>query len=427
MPQLPKKILYLSLFFGLLRAILLFHHNPNLIMNIDEESNFEVATNHFHGRGYTYFDPEKNGYYPTAFHGSFTIFVYEQLLLKPHIHKRKWVAFCNIMSAIFLAVSIIFFYRLNLFYLPEKWALYSTLLYAIFPSVIYYIGTLFWYEQIVLSWLIVAVYYMIKATGSSLKPIEWVLLISLIILSSLFRLQTIAIFIPMLVLVMGYSLYQGKHTVASMMLLTLLLGFLAHFPSLKKNKDLYGRYMLSTQMGYEILQGHNPYAKGSWMGNWLLPSSSLYQYSHEKIPNLKNLNQYEEGVARKQLAWEWIKNHPIDEIKLQCRKTALYFLPRNFEFLPFNQWPNPLNFVVYAGFLAYLLWAIKHQFKQFDFSRLVLLTPFIGSFTLTLVFFMGARWRYYAEPFMIIFMCMWLNQILTNGNIFKNKFEGFQK
>ena len=31
-------------------------------MNIDEESNYEVATNHYKGRGYTYFDEQKNTY-----------------------------------------------------------------------------------------------------------------------------------------------------------------------------------------------------------------------------------------------------------------------------------------------------------------------------------------------------------------------------
>jgi hypothetical protein len=424
---LPKNILYLSIFFGLLRAVLLFHHNPNLIMNIDEESNFEVATNHFKGRGYTYFDPEKNGYYPTAFHGSFTIFVYENLILKQHIHKRKWVSFCNIVSALFLCISIIFFYRLSQRFLPEKLVLYATLLYAVFPPVVYYIGTLFWYEQIVLSWLIIIVYYVIKAINSTLKPLEWMFLIVLILLSTLFRLQTITILLPLLVLVAGYSLYKKKYFLTSMMLLTLTLGMIAHIPSLKKNKDLYGKYMLSTQMGYEILQGHNPHAKGSWMGDWLLPSSALYQYSHQQIPNLKNLNQYEEGVARQQVAVNWMKQHPLEELKLQFRKVALYFLPRNFEFLPYNQWLNPLNFIVYAGFLAYVFWLIKNKCKPIDISRLILLMPFIGSITLTLVFFMGARWRYYAEPFMIIFMFMWLHQIWPNINILKNKFEGFQK
>jgi hypothetical protein len=52
--KVPRSIIYLALIFGSIRAILLFYHNPNLIMNIDEESNYEVATNHYKGRGYTY-------------------------------------------------------------------------------------------------------------------------------------------------------------------------------------------------------------------------------------------------------------------------------------------------------------------------------------------------------------------------------------
>jgi hypothetical protein len=57
-----RSILYLALIFGLIRILLLFYNNPNLIMNIDEESNYEVATNHYKGNGYTYFDEQKNAY-----------------------------------------------------------------------------------------------------------------------------------------------------------------------------------------------------------------------------------------------------------------------------------------------------------------------------------------------------------------------------
>jgi len=61
---MKRSILYLALFFGVLRAILLFYNNPYYFLNIDEESNYEVATNHYKGRGYTYFDPKKMLIYP---------------------------------------------------------------------------------------------------------------------------------------------------------------------------------------------------------------------------------------------------------------------------------------------------------------------------------------------------------------------------
>lgn len=422
-----RKVLYLALIFGMIRAILLFYHNPNLIMNIDEESNFEVATNHFNGKGYTYYDPDLNTHKPTAFHSSFTIFVYENVLLKNHIHKRKWVAFCNVLSALLLAVSIVYFYQLSLFFLNQKEAYYSTILYCIFPSVVYYIGTLFWYEQLVLSVLIIIIYLCIKFIKNNLSTFEHLGLISGIILCSLFRLQTLAIFAPLLICLLLFFTYKASYKKAIYISVIFVLGFIAHVPSLIKNKNIYGAYILSTQPGYEILQGHNPYAKGSWMGDWLISSSDLYKYSYEKIEKLDQLNQYEEGLARKKVAIDWIKSHPFDEVKLIFRKLALYFLPRNFEFLPLNQFPNPINFAVYMGFLLFMGLSIKNKFKMWDFEKIILVIPFIGSIALTLVFFMGARWRYYAEPFMIIFAMLAFTEIVSKYNFFKNKFERFQK
>jgi len=419
-------ILYLALIFGALRIILLFVHNPNLIMNIDEESNYEVATNHFKGRGYTYFEPEKNAYLPTAFHASFTIFVYEQLL-ENNIHKRYWVAFCHLLSGILLAISIFYFYQLSLAFLNDKQAYYCTIAYCIFPSILYYIGSLFWYEQIVLSVLVVVCYLILKSLKNQLSVLELISLVSSIVLCSLFRIQTIAIFAPMLLFLIGYFVYKKQYRQSIIYISIAMMGILAHYPSLKKNKEIYGNYILSTQLGYEILQGHNPYAKGSWMGDWLLPESKLYQYSNERIPNLNELNQYEEGIARKKVAFTWIKENPSGELKLMLRKMALFFFPRNFEFLPLNQLPNPFNFIIYLGFIYFVAQSFKSLKHSWDIEKLIILIPILGSLALTLLFFMGARWRYYAEPFMIIFAFMAFQKIRPQLKLMKNKFDGFQK
>ncbi len=422
-----RSILYLALIFGLVRLLLLFYNNPNLIMNIDEESNYEVATNHFKGRGYTYFDEQKNAYLPAAFHASFTIFTYENLVLKNHIHKRYWVGFCNIISSLLLAISIFYFYQLSLLFFEQKWAYYCTLSYCIFPSVLYYIGSLFWYEQIVLSLMVISIYFVIKSIKENLSVYEIIALVLCVILSSLLRIQTIAIFAPLLVFLISFLAYKKQYQKSLMYVVIATLGFASHIPSLQKNRQLFGSYILSTQTGYEILQGHNPYAKGSWMGNWLLPSSELYQYSHQNIPDLDSLNQYEEGLARKKVAIKWIKENPMDEIKLSFRKMLLYFLPRNFEFLPLNQLPNPVNFIFYVGFLACVMLSFRSKNNFWNIEKTIILIPVLGSIALTLVFFMGARWRYYAEPFMIIFAFMFFQQILPRINLLKNKFDGFQK
>jgi hypothetical protein len=396
-------------------------------MNIDEESNYEVATNHFKGRSYTYFDPEKNDYLPTAFHASFTVFVYENLLLKNHIHKRYWVVFCNIVSGLLLSLSILYFYQLSLKFLSQKLAYYGTFFYCIFPSILYYIGSLFWYEQIVLSMLVIVIFLSIKSIQQKLSVSEIIMLAGFMVLGSLFRVQTIAIFVPLAIMMMLFLFFRRNFKSSLTYLGILFIGIAAHYPSLNKNKQLFGQYMISTQFGYEILQGHNPYAKGSWMGDWLLPQSKLYQFSHQNIPHLNQLNQYDEGLARKKLAIDWIKENPMAEIKLIFRKLLLFFFPRNFEFLPLNQFPNPLNLIIYIGFLAYVAITIINKIKNWDFEKVILFIPIVGSLSLTLIFFMGARWRYYAEPFMIIFAFMAIQYLVTHNTFLKNKFDGFQK
>jgi hypothetical protein len=421
-----RSILYLAILFGTMRIILLFVHNPNLIMNIDEESNYEVATNHYKGRGYTYFDPEKNAYLPTAFHASFTIFVYE-ILLENKIHKRYWVGFCHILSGILLAFSVFYFFELAKIFMPEKQAYYCCLIYCIFPSIIYYIGSLFWYEQMVLSLLVMVFYWIIKSIRSKISIKDFTILTLCIIISSLFRIQTIALFVPLLLTLIIYFAIKKQFKSVLMYLVIAIVGILSHYPSLKKNKLMYGSYILSTQMGFEILQGHNPHARGSWMGDWLLPESKLYQYSHEKIPHIHQLNQYEEGLARKKVAIKWIKENPLSELKLMLRKIVLFFLPRNFEFLPFNQFFNPINFIIYSGFIFYVLLSLKDKKLNWNIEKLIILTPILGALTLTIIFFMGARWRYYAEPFMIIFALMAWQETRPFINLLKNKFDGFQK
>jgi hypothetical protein len=275
--------------------------------------------------------------------------------------------------------------------------------------------------------MVIAIYFAIKSIKEKLAAYEIFGLIICVILSSLLRIQTIAIFAPLLAFLILFFAYNKQYKKSLLYFFIAIIGFASHFPSLQKNKQLFGSYILSTQTGYEILQGHNPYAKGSWMGNWLLPSSELYHYSHKKIPDIETLNQYTEGLARKKVAFTWIKENPLDEIKLSFRKLLLFFLPRNFEFLPFNQLPNPINFIFYVGFIAFVIMSLLQKNKCWNIEKTIILIPILGAIALTLVFFMGARWRYYAEPFMIIFAFMFLKHMLPTINLLKNKFDGFQK
>ena len=150
------------------------------------------------------------------------------------------------------------------------------------------------------------------------------------------------------------------------------------------------------------------------MGNWTDSSNQLYKYSHSQIKNINELNELEESKARKQLGIKWIKENPIGEIKLIFRKIAIYFLPNNFEVLYGCNFLNPINLIVHVLFLCFIL--VKLYNRTITINELLILSPIAASIILSIVFFVGYRWRYYAEPFMIIFAWQLIH-------IFKHNFD----
>ena len=192
--------------------------------------------------------------------------------------------------------------------------------------------------------------------------------------------------------------------------LFILLVFFAYIPVLQKNKSMFGEYVISTQFGYELYQGANPMARGSWDGSGKTIEKALVD-----VKDKASLSELDISHLLKKKALTWIFNHPKDYTVLLARKLAIFFLPKNYEVLPFSSLYNPVNTIVYLGFILFVF----SQFKKPEFSRVnaLLLAPIIGSLTLSLIFFTGYRWRYYAEPFMIILSITWLQSFIQNKKI----------
>ena len=49
--------------------------------------------------------------------------------------------------------------------------------------------------------------------------------------------------------------------------------------------------------------------------------------------------------------------------------------------------------------------------KQFSYKNLIILSPIIGSIAVSLLFFIGYRWRYYAEPFLILTAIIYFSEL----------------
>lgn len=381
-------------------------------MNVDEERSFQIAENQVAGKGYVFFDTFVNQYVPTAFHPSTPVFIYE-FLIRNNISKRDWVIFFNFLTAIVLGFSILYFYKLARFFLDENYSVAATILYCIFPTSIYYVGSLFYYENIAVCLIVICSYILVKSLQQTISFLEMTIFVISAIVSISFRNQTIAVLGMMLLFYTAINLWNKRTRYIPLVLVTVVAMIAVNIPNLLKNYEMFGAYILSNQTGYELLQGHNPHAKGGWNSDWRTPGDPLFVFAHENIPNLDMLNEYEESTARKDLALKFIRENPLAEVKLAFKKLALYFLPFNFDT---RMVYNPINLLVYFSFIIIL--SVKFYKLNFTGNDLLILAPVAGSILLTLVFFMGTRWRYYAESSMVIYTAVLIKSAIDS---FRNR------
>jgi hypothetical protein len=413
-----KATLAIIFFATLFRIIFTVYNNPALTMNPDEESNYQIAANAEEGRGYVYFDVAKKEYFESAFQASFPAFTY-QFLIRNHIPKNVWVAFVLSAGVALFAVSLYYFYLiLGFFNVGAKNRLAALAVWCFYPSFQYYVGSLFAYENIVLPLLVINVYFFLKLLNNRKLSIpEIAFMVVSIDLSVLFRPHALFIY-PLVFLTAGILIGFNRNrnagsvkTYALLLLTVLVTATALHIPILQKTHKQFGAYILSTQSGFELLQGHNPYARGSWLGTWQDPEGEFYKYVKAAVPQIDSLNQYEESNARKELALNFVKNNPVKEVELVLRKMAAYFLPMNYEFLPSSQWYNPINLLVHVLFLISVGVSV-FNLKRITRNEWFILAPVVASVGLTLIFFAGYRWRYYAEPFMIIFAAVTIGNLV---------------
>lgn len=361
----------------------------SLRMNDDEEQNYAIAVNFLKGDNYSIFDHKNNTYRIKAQQHSFQVFVYKYFIEK-QINFDYFIFLFIFLNLLLFFLSILFFYKLSLIFLNKFLSRISTLAYCLYPSIFFYIGTLFLYENIVLSLIIISSYLFLKKNNY----LNFLIIIPFATLSLLLRFQTIFVWILFFTFFTfnNFSNY-GKVKSFIPLFIFIFIAFIAHKPILEKNYILFGKNILTTDAGVNFYIGANKLARGSWDGTGI-----VVDQLKTKIPN--NLNDLEIGKIYYRAGLNWIKNNPSDYFILQMRKLAIYFLPQNYSVLPLNRIYNPLNLLFHIGFLLFFLKAIMN--KDFKYKNFIILSPILGSLLISLLFFIGYRWRYYAEPFMIL-------------------------
>lgn len=374
-------------------------------MNADEERNYRIAQNHVAGAGYT-IDGEQ-----TSFHSSIPVFVYEWLI-REEIPKSYWIRFIHYLSILlFVPASVALFYMLRTAGAGAMAALVAVGLFVFYPSNSLYIGPLFWYEKVALPLFILYIWQCQRSISEPISSANAILIILLVMAMCVVRNQMLAISALTLALMGLWAIFSSSHRSGLLRIMAstvagVFLALLINIPVLVKNHGQFGRYVISTQAGYELMQGHNPLARGSWLGTWDSPQSEYYQYSRQVIPGLDAMDELEESDARKDYAIHWAMRHPLQEVILSMRKAAIFFMPINFQGPAHWQ-----NIVVHGLFILSLFWLMAK--RRITGKVLLLLLPIAADILLCLVFFTDMRWRYYAEPFMIGLACIGATQMLA--------------
>lgn len=405
---IPRFVWPVALALAALKLSLLLYLNPGLEWNYDERRNGRIADNYLAGRGYVSYDAARQEFRPDAFHASFPVFVYIAWQ-KAGLPKHRFTLLVFALTVGAYLLGVLYVQRtLAHAGVPQMSAWGGAGLWAVYPSVVYYIGAYFWYENLAVPLLIMVTYKLLRLyNGRPLRLIDAGLIAGAVALSCLLRGYLLAIyglsFAAFLVLSSNLASKQQRATWLLGVLMFCLVT-VTHWPILQKNHQLFGAHILSNQAGFELLQGHNSITQGRFMYDWDDPRKPLQQYLAAHQRNLANLNQYEESKARAHWAWYWVRTHPWQEIQLWFRKTVLFFSPENFVSDADPTPYHPITAVVHLAFLIAVLLTIAH-FKGLRFQRqdVLLLMPIVVAWLLSIVFFVGFRWRFFAEPAMVMF------------------------
>jgi hypothetical protein len=377
-----------------LKLDFLHDHQRSLVMNPDEELNLQIATNAVNGKGYSLFNEESKSFEPSSFHSPQTAFLY-RLFLETGLDFDIFIVLYLLMAFMFHLVAMRYLYNLLA---PEgvRWATLTVFIWTIYPSSFFYVGSLYLYEFLVTSLLIIFVAHLNRAQrNGELTRKNLGILLTLPIVMSFFRYHSVPILFCVLFTLFLFNGKLQKKSILSLIFAITLLLCLSYTPAMYKNYRDFGSPVISTQLGDVIWQGANPIAKGSWDGSGIVTKLGL-----SDMLVASEADQLQISNHLRSRAVDWIMENPGAYLILSVKKIVILFLPQNNDGgLRGYSLYNPLNFMVHLLFFLYFtLWL--RNIKQ---SEWLILAPIVGSIVITVSTYANYRVRYFAEPFMIIF------------------------
>jgi hypothetical protein len=405
------------------------------IFSGDEYEIARTAMYHMNGEGFladNSFDRPKfriSETYKTAFRPKFHVFLHVfGISLYNRLHPEKAVTitdmqrgnplasgymyyfalFTFLIQIIFYPLSVYAFYQMSRFFINGVHPKVCTILYALYPSVFIFMDVTVG-EKMVGPMVVIFIGSLTASTRKQLNAMQIILLAALATFSCLMRPQVLLVWI---ILFAAYAVgaayffwkFRQRPMGIGLVITSCLFIGLAYFPILHIHYKDFGKPFLSSEVGLGFFQGHNWYARGSWYpGIWHDHSGDEEMKRMFASADLKNMDEKQELDFYESQGWRFIRENPLKEAELIARKTAIYLLPYNF----MNHRINVFLLFAHLGTIGFFLFsARKRIFKSVHPARItdyaIIVSPVIACYLITIIFFVGERWRFYAEPFMLL-------------------------
>ena len=336
----------------------------------------------------------------------------------PHSYLHYFGLMMCILKTLLFPVSVWFVYKtLNLLLENKLLVQTGTWAYILIPSVFIFIGWFDTRENVALYCFLANFYFVLGELMERPMPrYRFLLMPVLTVVSALSRPHLLIFYTALygFLLVMGLlrSVKKQKPAISFSALLCFTFLFLCHLPILSQNNEYFGKHILSTQSKFEFFQGHNPFARGSWYPAVYMNNKTYFDSVFSANPLPFNANELEEAEYYQRFSLNWIAKNPMAEAELIARKIAGYFLPWNF----INHRINIFSILLHISFFVFCFRFLKTSFLRGQSGKwsteALLMVPALMSILLTVVFFTGERWRYFAEPFFLFMGLMLIDGYL---------------
>ncbi len=228
------------------------------------------------------------------------------------------------------------------------------------------------------------------------------------------------------------DLFQQKKLMEPLKNLLIITIFMALTisPWTIRNYFLFNKLIpTSTNGGYNLYVNNNPYATGAWQDPFKIPNSGILKYKDKNDEFWDEVKVNEEG---KKLAFNWIKNNPIDFYHVGLKKLKNVFLTadcgcwatdnlENNERFKHGKLLNSINtkihFTMVRGMIAYfILILFQLCFKKVEnlYIHLVIMLNILFQVSINFVFEGQPRYLFPLWPFLIT-GCVYFIAELVSG------------